>query len=57
MHPCRLATTSNAAEAARLIQQDDGKAAGLLYVEDLPVWQPGQDGHTDLSEFEAEFRV
>jgi 2-oxoglutarate/2-oxoacid ferredoxin oxidoreductase subunit beta len=57
VHPCRLATTSNAAEAASLIQQDDGKGTGLLYVEDLPVWQPDNTGNVDLSRFEAEFRV
>ncbi|MGD8842821.1 MAG: 2-oxoacid:ferredoxin oxidoreductase subunit beta [Gammaproteobacteria bacterium] len=57
VHPCRLATTGNAAEAARLVQEDDGKATGLLYVEDLPVWQPGNEGQAELSEIEAEFRV
>lgn len=57
VHACRLATTRSAAEAARLIQEDDGKVTGLLYVEDLPVWQPGYEDHADLSEIEAEFRV
>ena len=57
VHPCRLATTSSAAEAARLIQEDDGKATGLLYVQDLPVWQPEHEGRADMSEIEAEFRV
>jgi len=57
VHPCRLATTNNAAEAARLIQEDDGKATGLLYIEDQPVWQPENEDHADLSEIEAEFRV
>jgi 2-oxoglutarate ferredoxin oxidoreductase subunit beta len=57
VHACRLATTSNAAEAARLIQQDDGKGTGLLYVEDLPVWQPANAGNADMSTIEAEFRV
>jgi len=57
VHPCRQATTSNAAEAARLIQQDDGKGTGLLYVQELPVWQPGDGATADLTGFEAEFRV
>ena len=57
VHPCRLATTSNPAKAAHLIQEDDGKATGLLYVEDLPVWQPKNKGEIDMSEIEAEFRV
>ncbi len=57
VHPCRMDTTSNAAEAARLIQGDDGRATGLLYVEDLPVWQPRNEGQLDMAKIEAGFRV
>jgi hypothetical protein len=57
VHACRIDTTSNAAEAAHLIQQDDGKGTGLLYKENLPVWQPENAGNVDFSEIEAEFRV
>jgi 2-oxoglutarate ferredoxin oxidoreductase subunit beta len=57
VHACRIATTSNSAEAAHLIQQDDGKGTGLLYVEELPVWQPGKGGQGDVSGIEEEFRV
>ena len=36
---------------------DDGLSTGVLYAEDLPVWQPGHGGEADLSNIEAEFRV
>ena len=32
-------------------------ATGLLYKQNLPVWQPGNTGNVDFSEIEAEFRV
>ncbi len=57
VHACRIATTSNSAEAAHLIQQDDGKGTGLLYREALPVWQPLHDDKAELPDFEAGFRV
>ena len=57
VHPCHLEPTSNAAEAASLIQEDDGRVTGLFYVEDLPVWQPKHEDQADLSAIEAEFRV
>jgi len=57
VHDCRMAATDNAAEAARLIQADDGMALGLLYAERLPVWQPENRSSTTLTEIEEEFRV
>jgi 2-oxoglutarate ferredoxin oxidoreductase subunit beta len=57
VHACRMGTTDNAAEAARLIQADDGMALGLLYAERLPVWQPPNQVSAGLSEIEEEFRV
>jgi 2-oxoglutarate ferredoxin oxidoreductase subunit beta len=57
VHSCRIDTTSSSAEAAHLIQQDDGKGTGLLYIEELPVWQPGSGGQKDVTDFEEEFRV
>jgi 2-oxoglutarate/2-oxoacid ferredoxin oxidoreductase subunit beta len=55
VHPCRLGTTDNHAEAARLIQLDDGMALGVLYAQHLPVWQPKPGAPTSLAEIEAEF--
>jgi 2-oxoglutarate ferredoxin oxidoreductase subunit beta len=57
VHPCRLDTTSNAVEAARLIQADDGMALGLLYQERLPMWQPENQPSATVAEIEEEFRV
>jgi 2-oxoglutarate ferredoxin oxidoreductase subunit beta len=57
VHPCHIPTTDNAAEAARLIQMDDGMALGLLYREALPVWQPENLADTELSVLEEEFVV
>jgi 2-oxoglutarate ferredoxin oxidoreductase subunit beta len=57
VHPCALEPTRNAIEAASLIQEDDGRVTGLFYVEDLPVWQPKNQDHADMSAIEAEFRV
>ena len=55
VHPCRVGTTDNHAEAARLLQLDDGMALGLLYAQHLPVWQPKPGAPTSLAEIEAEF--
>jgi len=55
VHPCRMGTTDNPAEAAQLMQLDDGMALGLLYAQHLPVWQPQPGTPTTLAEIEAEF--
>jgi 2-oxoglutarate/2-oxoacid ferredoxin oxidoreductase subunit beta len=55
VHPCRVGTTSNHAEAARLIQLDDGMALGVLYAQHLPVWQPKPGTATTLAQIETEF--
>jgi 2-oxoglutarate/2-oxoacid ferredoxin oxidoreductase subunit beta len=55
VHPCRRDTTDDHAEAARLIQLDDGMALGILYAQRLPVWQPKPGAPTTLEEIEAEF--
>jgi 2-oxoglutarate ferredoxin oxidoreductase subunit beta len=57
VHACRMGTTDNPVEAARLIQADDGMALGLLYAERLPVWQPANQVSAELAEIEEEFRV
>jgi 2-oxoglutarate ferredoxin oxidoreductase subunit beta len=57
VHECRLATTNNPVEAARLIQADDGMALGLLYQERLPSWQPENRASTTLAAIEKEFLV
>ena len=57
VHACRMEATHNAAEAARLIQQDDGMALGLLYHEVLPVWRPQPVPAVTLERIEGEFRV
>lgn len=57
VHPCNLPSSDNPAEAARLIQQDDGMALGLLYAQQMPVWQPENRSGRTLSQIEEEFRV
>lgn len=57
VHPCRLAPTDNPAEAARLIQDDDGMALGLLYAEQLPTWSPESHTGATLKDIEKEFVV
>ncbi len=57
VHPCRMEPTDNPAEAARLIQADDGMALGLLYAQRLPVWQPVAHVTAAPADIEAEFRV
>lgn len=57
VHACRIGATKNAVEAARLIQQDDGMALGLLYHEILPAWQPRPAPAVTLEQIEAELRV
>ena len=57
VHACRMEATNNAAEAARLIQQDDGMALGQLYQEVLPAWHPQPVPAVTLERIEGEFRV
>ena len=57
VHPCRLEPTDDPAQAAQLIQQDDGMALGLLYAQRLPVWQPENHTTATPADLEAEFRV
>jgi 2-oxoglutarate ferredoxin oxidoreductase subunit beta len=55
VHPCRLGPTDDPAQAAELIQRDDGMALGLLYAQQLPTWQPKPGAPTTLTEIEADF--
>jgi 2-oxoglutarate ferredoxin oxidoreductase subunit beta len=56
-HPFAEGPTSDAAEAARRIQADDGLSLGLIYAEQLPVWRPAYPPGTALAEIEEAFRV
>jgi 2-oxoglutarate ferredoxin oxidoreductase subunit beta len=55
VHPCRLGPTDNPAEAARLVQMDDGMALGVLYAQHLPIWQPDCRATAVPADFEREF--
>lgn len=57
VHPCHLEPTNDPAQAAHLIQADDGMALGLLYAQELPVYQPENAESASLDEIEAEFRL
>ncbi|MEA3277078.1 MAG: 2-oxoacid:ferredoxin oxidoreductase subunit beta [Pseudomonadota bacterium] len=57
VHPFAEAPTGDAAEAARLIQADDGMSLGLIYAERLPVWRPTIAPSASLSEIEREFWI
>ncbi|MGA7979390.1 MAG: 2-oxoacid:ferredoxin oxidoreductase subunit beta [Chromatiaceae bacterium] len=57
VHPLAENPTSNAVEAARLIQADDSMSVGLIYAEELPVWQPSSEVTATLEAVEEELRV
>ncbi|MCU7918267.1 MAG: 2-oxoacid:ferredoxin oxidoreductase subunit beta [Candidatus Thiodiazotropha sp. (ex Epidulcina cf. delphinae)] len=47
--------TEDRVKAAQIIQADDGKATGVIYATEFPVWQPENRTETELSELEEEF--
>jgi 2-oxoglutarate ferredoxin oxidoreductase subunit beta len=49
--------TDNPAEAAHLIQADDGMGLGVLYAQRLPIWQPANHATATPADLEAEFEV
>ena len=57
VHDCRLGPTDNPAQAAHLMQMDDGMALGTLYAQRLPVWQPANHATATPADFDQEFRV
>ena len=57
VHPCRMEPTDNPAQAAQLIQADDGMALGILYAQRLPVWQPVNHVTATPADFDAEFGI
>jgi 2-oxoglutarate ferredoxin oxidoreductase subunit beta len=57
VHPCHIGTTHNPVEAAQLIQADDGMALGLLYVEEMPPWQPPRATAASLASIEQELQL
>jgi 2-oxoglutarate ferredoxin oxidoreductase subunit beta len=57
VHPCHMQPTDNPAEAAHLIQLDDGKALGVLYAQRLPTWRSNSAASATLEQIEAEFLV
>ncbi len=57
VHACRLGPTDNPAQAAHLIQADDGMGLGILYAQRQPVWQPANHATASPSAFDQEFRL
>lgn len=57
VHPCQFGPTDNPAQAAHLIQTDDGMALGILYAQRLPVWQPAQRATATPADFDRELRI
>jgi 2-oxoglutarate ferredoxin oxidoreductase subunit beta len=57
VHDCHLGPTDNPAQAAHLMQMDDGMALGTLYAQRLPVWQPANHATATPADFDQEFRV
>ncbi len=57
VHACRLGPTDNPAQAAHLIQADDGMGLGILYVQRQPVWQPANHATASPADFDQEFRL
>jgi len=57
VHPFEQGPTDDVVEAARRIHADDGMSTGLIFVENLPAWQPGFEPTASLAEIEQEFRI
>lgn len=57
VHPFAEGPGNDAVRAAKLIQADDGMGLGVLFEDRLPAWRPITDSDSDISQFEAEFRV
>jgi len=57
VHGLEAEPTGNAVEAARILQADDGMTTGILYAEELPVWQPRNQASASITEIEEEFRL
>jgi 2-oxoglutarate ferredoxin oxidoreductase subunit beta len=55
VHPFAAEAANDPAEAAKLIQNDDGMSLGLLYAQRLPTWHPESAADATLEEIEAEF--
>ena len=49
--------TDDPVKAAQIIQADDGKATGVLYIKRFPVWQPEYRRQKELSVIEEEFQL
>jgi 2-oxoglutarate ferredoxin oxidoreductase subunit beta len=47
--------TDDPVKAAQIIQADDGKATGIIYAKQFPVWQPENHTESDLQAIEKEF--
>jgi 2-oxoglutarate ferredoxin oxidoreductase subunit beta len=47
--------TDNPVQAAQVIQADGGKATGIIYAKQFPVWQPQNQPVSDLHTIEKEF--
>jgi len=57
VHDFAQPATRDPVEAAAIIHGDDGMSAGLIYAEELPVWQPDNRVTGKLADLEQEFRV
>jgi 2-oxoglutarate ferredoxin oxidoreductase subunit beta len=57
VHPFADPVTHDAVEAACRIQSDDGMAQGLIYAEELTVWQPRNAATSSVEQLEEEFRT
>ncbi len=49
--------TDDPVKAAQIIQADDGKATGVIYVKRFPVWQPENRTDSDLQTIGQEFQL
>ena len=57
VHECRMESTADPVEAARCIQGDDGMSLGVIYAEQLPVWQPCSGVTAEADKIAEEFRL
>lgn len=57
VHPFADSATDDPVAAAQRIHADDGMALGLIYAQQLPVWQPRNQATSSVAKLEEEFRI
>ncbi len=57
VHSCAVEPTDDPVKAAACLQADDGKSLGIVFAQQMPVWQPQVRSSASAKELEEAFRV